>query len=43
MKRIFRILAILGAVLVVLAGKYFARRKKHVVIEVAVEQQESKP
>lgn len=34
---------LLGAVLVVLAGKYFARRKKRAVVEVAVEQQESKP
>lgn len=34
---------LLGAVLVVLAGKYFAHRKKRAVVEVAVEQQESKP
>jgi predicted tellurium resistance membrane protein TerC len=34
---------LLGAVLVVLAGKYFARRKKRAVVEVAVEQQDSKP
>jgi len=34
---------LLGAVLVVLAGKYFARRKKRAVVEVAVEQQEPKP
>ncbi|MDP2706231.1 MAG: hypothetical protein Q8O70_01820, partial [Burkholderiales bacterium] len=34
---------LLGAVLVVLAGKYFARRKKRALVEVAVEQQESKP
>jgi YjbE family integral membrane protein len=34
---------LLGAVLVVLAGKYFARRKKRAVVEVAVEQQESEP
>ena len=33
---------LLGAVLVVVAGKYFARRKKRAVVEVAVEQQESK-
>ena len=32
-----------GAVLVVLAGKYFAHRKKRAVVEVAVEEQESKP
>ena len=34
---------LLGAVLVVLAGKYFARRRKRAVVEVAVEQQEPKP
>jgi YjbE family integral membrane protein len=34
---------LLGAVLVVFAGKYFARRRKRAVVEVAVEQQESKP
>ena len=33
---------LLGAVLVVFAGKYFAHRKKRAVVEVAVEQQESK-
>ena len=38
-----RFAPLLGAVLVVLAGKYFARRKKRAVVEVAVEQQESKP
>ena len=32
-----------GAVLVVLAGKYFAQRQKHAVVEIAVEEQESKP
>ena len=32
-----------GAVLVVLAGKYFAHRKKRALVEVAVEEQESKP
>lgn len=32
---------LLGAVLVVLAGKYFAHRKKRAVVEVEVEQQES--
>ena len=32
-----------GAVLVVLAGKYFARRKKRAVVEIAVEEQEPKP
>jgi YjbE family integral membrane protein len=38
-----RFAPLLGAVLVVLAGKYFARRKKRAVVEVAVEQQEPKP
>jgi YjbE family integral membrane protein len=33
---------LLGAVLVVFAGKYFAHRKKRAVVEVNVEQQESK-
>jgi len=33
---------LLGAVLVVLAGKYFAHRKKRALVEVVVEQQESK-
>ena len=33
----------LGAVLVVFAGKFFARHKKHAVVEVVVEQQEPKP
>jgi len=40
---LLRFAPLLGAVLVVLAGKYFARRKKRAVVEVAVEQQESKP
>lgn len=38
-----RFAPLLGAVLVVLAGKYFARRKKRALVEVAVEQQEPKP
>jgi len=33
----------LGSVLVVLIGKYFAHRKKRAVVEIAVEEQESKP
>jgi YjbE family integral membrane protein len=33
---------LLGAVLVVFAGKYFAHRKKRALVEVTVEQQESK-
>ncbi|HYA37252.1 MAG TPA: TerC family protein [Candidatus Methylomirabilis sp.] len=32
-----------GAVVVVLTGKYFARRKKRAVVEIAVEEPESKP
>lgn len=33
----------LGAVIVVLSGKFFAHRKKREVVEIAVEEQESKP
>ncbi len=35
--------AVAGAVLVVATGKFFARRKRRGVVEIAVEQQQSKP
>lgn len=35
--------AVTGAVLVVLTGKFFARRKRRAVVEIAVEEQQSKP
>ncbi|MHB8729224.1 MAG: TerC family protein [Sulfuricaulis sp.] len=38
-----RLAPVSGAVLVVLAGKYFVRRKKRAVVEIAVEEREPKP